>query len=96
MKRLQIKHLSSLAIVTMTAGCLAGTFGRIVVENEQNRLAELRKWEESLAPRDCAELETAYGDLNAQKDDFQDFDQRMDVLRDQMEEKVCTLPEGLS
>lgn len=76
-------------------GCVAAV-AVAVAQAEQDRLAQLASWEAEIRSKDCAGLDQSYAKLVADKDDFVDFDQRKDFMREQYTEKSCPPPEGLA
>jgi len=86
--------VSALSAALLLSGC--GKIIGIAIQAEQERLAELRSWEASLAEMDCGGLDDEYAGLVKIKDDLVDFDQRQDIMRDAMTGKSCALPDGLA
>ncbi|MEM8790472.1 MAG: hypothetical protein AAGE80_02550 [Pseudomonadota bacterium] len=60
-----------------------------VYKTEEERLAALEAWESEIQSFDCEQLAKASDDLEAEKDDLVDFDQRMDIVTDAQSDKNC-------
>ncbi|MEM7213448.1 MAG: hypothetical protein AAF479_16455 [Pseudomonadota bacterium] len=88
-------RLALLGAAFALQGCIAAV-GVANAQAEQERLAELSKWEANVQTQDCAGLDETYAKLAADKDGLVDFDQREDFMRDQYEQKSCPLPDGLA
>lgn len=72
--------LLGMGIVAMTlSGCLL-LVGKIVVEAETERLADLERFEVEVASQDCDGRSGIYADLVSDKDNLIDFDQRSDLV----------------
>lgn len=82
------------AMATLSA--CSTTLISIAYNAEMNRLDKLERWEAKLAVFDCAQLDEEYTAMSETRDTFVDFDQRQDIMRDQMNSKNCALPEDLS
>lgn len=92
---LLLRAALALLITGTLTGCLAGTFGRFVLQAEQERLADLRAWEAGLQDLDCPGLGEAHTDLLAKQAELRDMDQRQDILRGRFKDTGCPSPEGL-
>lgn len=75
----------------MLQGCVAAV-GIAIAEAERERFEKLRIWKADLDGRDCEGLGNAYVELIQQKDDYVDFDQREDHLREVFRQKGCSVP----
>lgn len=91
MKRTVVALLGAAILVS---GC--SKIITIAVQAERERLVHLRDWESRVALMQCPELDKEYADLVKKKDDLVDFDQRQDIMRDEMTGKSCPLPEDLA
>lgn len=91
---MKLALVSALSAALLLSGC--GKIIGIAIQAEQERLADLRNWEGRLAEMDCGGLDEEYAVLEKIKDDLVDFDQRQDIMRDEMTGKSCTLPESLA
>lgn len=85
------RALLLLGVASLLQGCaLAAGAGYLVYENETARLEALRTWEEGLKPLDCAGLDNAQAELESEKEELFDFDQRESALKTERAEKGCT------
>ena len=91
---LKLSIAAALTGTLLLTGC--GKIIRVGIEAEQARLAELRKWEATIAAYDCKQLGDEYTRLEQIQEDLVDFDQRQDTMRDEMTGKGCVLPESLA
>lgn len=72
-------------------GCaLAAGASYLVYEQEVERLEAQRVWEEGLQSLDCAGLAAAQTELQDQRDELFDFDQRQSTLKTEIAEKGCS------
>ncbi|MEM7238133.1 MAG: hypothetical protein AAF501_09965, partial [Pseudomonadota bacterium] len=69
-------------------GCI-GVVATTVYFTEQERLKELKQWEDNLALQDCEGLDAAYVDLVAAGDTLVDYEERLETITEVFENKNC-------
>ena len=86
-----MRALGSLAALLATFAVLSGCAlaATAVYDAETKRIGVLRAWEADILARDCAGLVEAQVELEAQRNDLVDADQRQSILDDARAEKEC-------
>lgn len=82
--------IAALCAATLVQGC-ASAVAFTVYRAEQARLEKLDTWERSLQTLDCEQLAVIRDNLDYDREDLVDYDQRVDIVDALRADKPCEL-----